>query len=196
MAEDRIDKPFAVINADDFYGRKAYEAVAGYYQSWTPEKANDYCMIGYHLDRTLSEFGSVSRGICQLNGENELVDVVERTSIERTKTGIMYKDGNEAFVLPDGSVVSMNFWGFTPSFFSHLKSGFDSFIRKNYENLKAEFYIPSMVNTMIKSGEARVKVLSCDEQWFGMTYQEDRIIVVESIRALIHKGVYPQKLWT
>lgn len=196
MAEDRIDRPFAVINADDFYGRKAYQALADYYKGWTPVRKNDYCMVGYRLDKTLSEFGSVSRGVCKLNLNNELVDVVERTSIERTPAGIVYKDSKEGTVeLPPDSIVSMNCWGFTPSFFGYLKSGFENFIGKNYENPKAEFYIPTMVNDLIKSSEAGVKVLSCDEQWFGMTYQEDRTFVADSLRELIHKGVYPQKLW-
>ena len=196
MAADRIDRPFAVINADDFYGRKAYQALADYYKNWTPERENDYCMVGYRVDKTLSEFGSVSRGICQINTERELVDVVERTSIEKTSEGIIYKEGNNPSVIisPD-SVVSMNCWGFTPSFFTYLQTGFEAFIRNNYEYPKAEFYIPSMVNTLIRSGQAGVKVLSCDEQWFGMTYQEDRVLVMDSIRTLIHNGVYPRKLW-
>ena len=196
VAEGRIDRPFAVINSDDFYGRKAYQVLAGYYKDWTPQRVNDYCMVGYRLDKTLSEFGSVSRGICKINENRELLDVIERTSIERTADGIVYREGNEpAVVLSPDSVVSMNCWGFTPSFFGHLKAGFDSFIRENYENLKSELYIPSVVNKLIRSGQVGVKVLSCDEQWFGMTYQDDRISVIDSIRTLIRKGVYPQKLW-
>ena len=125
MAEDRINGPFAVINSDDFYGRKAYKALADYYQGWTPEKKNDYCMVGYRLDKTLSEFGSVSRGVCKLNQAEELVDVVERTSIERTPLGIVYKDSKEGSVdLPPDAIVSMNSWGFTHSLFGYLKSEF------------------------------------------------------------------------
>jgi len=196
MAADRIGQPFAVINSDDFYGRKAYQALADHYKNWTPGKENDYCMVGYRLDKTLSEFGSVSRGVCKISPGLELMDVVERTSIERTSAGIVYREGNEEpAVLPPDTIVSMNMWGFTPSFFNYLKTGFEAFIRKNHEDLKAEFYIPSVVNKLIRSGEAGVKVLSCDEQWFGMTYQEDRTIVTNSIRNLIRKGVYPQKLW-
>lgn len=196
MAEDHIDKPFAVINSDDFYGRKAYEALAKYYADWTPLREDDYCMVGYRIDKTLSNFGSVSRGICMVNESQELVDVVERTSIERTSEGIVYREGNEqAVIIPPGSTVSMNCWGFTPSFFKHLQTGFKDFIMNNHENPKAEFYIPSVVNHLIQSGKAGVKVLSCDEQWFGMTYQEDRTLVVDSIRMLIRQGVYPQKLW-
>ncbi len=196
MAEGRIDKPFAVINSDDFYGRKAYRALADYYQDWTPGRENDYCMVGYRLDKTLSDFGSVSRGICRIGENRELLDVVERTSIEGTGKGIVYLEGNEpAVIMSPDTTVSMNCWGFTPSFFEQLKTGFDSFIKKNYENQKAEFYIPSVVNKLIQSKQSGVKVLSCDEQWFGMTYQDDRVVVVDSIRALIRKGVYPQKLW-
>ena len=196
LAGDRLSGPFAVINADDFYGRKAYEVLADYYRGWSPIRENDYCMAGYHVDKTLSEFGSVSRGICKVNRKGELVDVVERTSISGTSAGIVYREGNEPPVtIPADSVVSMNFWGFTPSFFTYLTEGFGSFIRVNHESLKAEFYIPTMVNQLIKSKRVNVKVLSCDEQWFGMTYKEDREFVAESIRSLIQKGVYPQKLW-
>ncbi|MEI8004682.1 MAG: sugar phosphate nucleotidyltransferase [Bacteroidota bacterium] len=196
MAENRIDQPFAVINSDDFYGRKAYQALAGHYKDWTPERKNDYCMVGYRIDKTLSDFGSVSRGICSANKNKELTDVVERTNIERTAQGIVYREANEApVVISPDSTVSMNCWGFTPSFFGYLKTGFEEFIKNNYENPRAEFYIPSVVNRLIQAGEAGVNVLSCDEQWFGMTYQEDRAFVVESIRALVRKGIYPQKLW-
>jgi NDP-sugar pyrophosphorylase family protein len=196
MAAERINEPFAVINSDDFYGRKAYEALASYYKDWTSARKDDYCMVGYRLERTLSEFGTVSRGVCVTGQEGFLEDVVERTSIGRSPNGIVYREGNnDAVVLPDGTIVSMNCWGFTPSFFNYLNKGFTDFIRKNYENLKSEFYIPSMVNQLIHGGKAKVKVLSCDEQWFGMTYQEDRAYVVESIRHLIRKGEYPQKLW-
>jgi len=196
MAADRINGPFAVINADDFYGRKAYKVLADYYSGWTTARENDYCMVGYRLDKTLSEFGSVSRGVCKINEKRQLVDVIERTSIEKKDGLVVYREGTEPPVtIPPDSVVSMNCWGFTPSFFGYLRTGFEAFISKNYENLKAEMYIPSVVNELIKGGKAGVEVLSCDEQWFGMTYQEDRAFVVDSLRDLIRKGVYPQKLW-
>lgn len=196
MADGRIDTPFAVINSDDFYGRSAYKALADYYKDWTPQRSDDYCMVGYQLKNTLSEFGSVSRGVCRTNAEGFLEDVVERTSIERTGQGIVYREGaDQTVVLPEETLVSMNCWGFTPSFFGHLKKGFGTFIDRNYENLKAEFYIPSVVNQLVQSGKAGVKVLSCNEQWFGMTYPQDKPIVVDSIRKLVRKGEYPQKLW-
>jgi len=196
MADGKINGPFAVINADDFYGRGAFESLADYYKDWTSERSNDYCMVGYRVANTLSEFGAVSRGVCQPDSDSFLVDVVERTHIERQQTGIVFKNEKEQFVaIPDDTFVSMNFWGFTPSFFGFLNKGFESFIQKNAENLKAEFYIPSVVNELIKSQQATVRILHCDEKWFGMTYKEDRPIVVKSIRELIRMGVYPENLW-
>ena len=196
MAEGRTDGPFAVINGDDFYGRGAFEAIAAYYRDWTPARGNDYCMVGYQVGKTLSEFGAVSRGICQSGADSLLVDVVERTHIERTPAGIVYKneEGMDVYIGAD-TIVSMNFWGFTPSFFGFLKLGFETFIKENARNLKAEFYIPGMVNELVKNKTAGVKILSCDEQWFGMTYREDRTAVVKSIRELVRRGVYPENLW-
>lgn len=196
MAREAVEGPFAVINADDFYGPKAYQKLADYYQNWTPAKKNDYCMVAYEIGKTLSDHGSVSRGICQTDVHGFLTDVVERTKIVRTSEGIAYKDEQDQSVyLPPDTVVSMNFWGFTPSFFGYLDEGFRTFIKSHHHDPKAEYFIPSEVNHLINQGIAQVKVLSCDEQWFGMTYQEDRSTVVEGIRDLIEKGVYPEKLW-
>jgi dTDP-glucose pyrophosphorylase len=196
MADGKISEPFAVINADDFYGRGAFETLAGYYKYWTPERSADYCMVGYRLANTLSEFGAVSRGVCEPDEQSFLVDVVERTQIARTGAAIAYKDEKEQqVVLPCDTIVSMNFWGFTPSLFGFLNTGFETFIRKNAENLKAEFFIPSVVNDLIKSKQATVRILHCEEKWFGMTYREDRETVVKSIRELVQQGVYPENLW-
>ena len=196
MADGKISEPFAVINADDFYGRGAFETLAGYYKDWTPERSADYCMVGYRLANTLSEFGAVSRGVCEPDEQSFLVDVVERTQIARTGAAIAYKDEKEQqVVLPGDTIVSMNFWGFTPSLFGFLNTGFETFIRKNAENLKAEFFIPSVVNDLIKSKQATVRILHCEEKWFGMTYREDRETVVKSIRELVQQGVYPENLW-
>ena len=195
MADGVIDGPFAVINSDDFYGRGAYRAVAEYYRDWTPEQETDYCMVGYRVANTLSDFGAVSRGVCQADGAGFLQDVVERTHIERGSSGIRFTENGQEAVLPEDTIVSMNFWGFTPSFFGFLKTGFDAFIRASYGNLKSEYYIPTEVNNLIRGGKATVKVLPCTEKWFGMTYQEDRPIVVENIRSLIKNGIYPENLW-
>jgi len=196
MAAGKIDGPFAVINSDDFYGRGAYETLVTYYQKWTKSRRNDYCMIGYTLNNTVSDHGYVSRGICHSDADSYLVDVVERIHIERLKSEIAYKDEGDRFINISGdSIVSMNFWGFTPSFFEYLKTDFNVFLQKNMENPKAEFYIPSVVNEMITGGKATVKVLNCMEKWFGMTYKEDREIVVKGVRKLIKEGIYPEKLW-
>jgi len=196
MADGKINGPFAVINSDDFYGRDAYKALANYYKDWTSQRENDYCMVGYHVANTLSEFGAVSRGVCQPDDHSCLVDVVERTHIERHGNRIDYKnEAGQEITIPGNTIVSMNCWGFTPSFFTHLKRGFAAFILKNADNPKAEFYIPTMVNELIMSGKATVKILDCPEKWFGMTYKEDREVVVKSIRQLIKKGIYPENLW-
>ena len=196
MADGKIDGPFAVINADDFYGRGAFETLSAYYKGWTPEQSGDYCMVGYRVANTLSEFGAVSRGVCSPDKDSFLVDVVERTQIERKEGVIAYKDEHgEPVTLPGETIVSMNFWGFTPSLFGFLKSGFEEFIRKNGDDIKAEFYIPSVVNNLINSGNATVRILHCEDQWFGMTYREDREMVVKSIRKLVKNGVYPENLW-
>ena len=196
MAEGRISGPFAVINADDFYGRGAFEALADYYKDWTSARANDYCMVGYRIANTLSEFGAVSRGVCHPDEHSFLVDVVERTHIERRGTGIAYKTEHDQYVqVPDDTLVSMNFWGFTPSLFAFLNKGFETFIKENADDLKAEFYIPSVVNELIRSRQAAVRILQSNDKWFGMTYKEDRETVVKSIRRLVRSGVYPENLW-
>lgn len=196
MAEEKIDGPFAVINADDFYSRGAFKALVSYYRHWSPARENDYCMVGYPLATTLSDFGPVSRGICQVDENASLINVVERTQIERQAANVVCKNesGQVEPVSPD-TLVSMNFWGFTPSFFAFLRQGFKKFINDNRENQKAEFYIPSMVNELIHNQKVIVKVLKGAEQWFGMTYKEDRVLVVKKIRELVENGVYPENLW-
>jgi len=196
MADGTIDGPFAVINSDDFYGRGAYQKLAEYYQGWSPSRENDYCMVGYRVANTLSEFGAVSRGVCQTDANGFLLDVVERTQIARGEKGICFSEKGQEFPLADNTTVSMNFWGFTPSFFGFLRTGFDDFIRKNVNELKSEYYIPTEVNHLIRERRATVRVLPCVERWFGMTYHEDREKVVKNIRSLIKNGVYPENLWS
>ena len=195
MADGTIDGPFAVINSDDFYGRGAYQTLAEYYQGWSPSRENDYCMVGYRVANTLSEFGAVSRGVCQTDANGFLLDVVERTRIARGEKGICFSEKGQEFPLADDTTVSMNFWGFTPSFFGFLRTGFDDFIRQNVNELKSEYYIPTEVNHLIREKRATVRVLPCVEKWFGMTYHEDREQVVKNIRSLIKNGVYPENLW-
>ncbi len=197
MADGLIDTPFAVINADDFYGHEAYKTLADYYAGWTPARENDYAMVAFEIGKTLSEHGFVCRGVCQADSRNYLENVVERTWIERKPAGIVYKDEADKFIpLSDETVVSMNFWGFTPSFFGHLRSGFREFLQVNGENLKAEYYIPTAVNILIQEKIATVRVLPCAAKWYGITYKEDKEIVVKGIRHLIEKNEYPEKLWS
>ncbi|NQV03174.1 MAG: NTP transferase domain-containing protein [Bacteroidia bacterium] len=197
MADGMIDTPFAVINADDFYGREAYQTLTDYYARWTPDRENDYAMVAFEIGKTLSEHGFVCRGVCQTDMGNYLEDVVERTWIERKPAGIVYKDNEENFIpLSDDTVVSMNFWGFTPSFFGYLQTGFREFLKANGENLKAEYYIPTAVNKLIQDKIATVRVLPCAAKWYGITYKEDKVMVVRGIRRLIEKDEYPEKLWS
>ena len=195
MAKDAIKENFAVINADDFYGREAYQTLVDYFK--TEDRSDtDYCMVGYELKNTLSENGYVSRGQCKSDDQQFLFDVIERTHIERKNNSILFQDENEKSIeLKEDTLVSMNFWGFTPSYFDFLNKKFSRFIPQNTNNLKAEFYIPSVVNDLIEEKRARVKVLHSDASWFGVTYKEDKAGVMENIQALVSSGTYPKKLW-
>ena len=193
VAKDIINEPFAVINADDFYGKQAFQILSDFFAE-TGNKPNKYAMVGYKLKNTLSENGSVSRGVCQ--SENGfLTDVVERTSIAREDGVIKYTDNNEKVVIDEDSVVSMNFWGFSPRFFAQLESDFVDFIDKNSHELKAEFYIPSVANDLIKNKEATIKMLTSNDQWFGVTYQEDKEVTITKVKELVDNGYYPSNLW-
>ena len=196
MAAEKIKEPFAVINADDFYGFDAFREVATYYKDWDPGTKNDWCMVGYDIGNTLSEYGYVSRGVCKINSENFLVDVVERTKIKMLSGKIVFIDeeGTEG-VIPGETQVSMNFWGFTPGIFDCLKSGFHEFLSRSSADPKAEYYIPAVVNDMVKTGTSTVKVLKSKEKWFGVTYREDRDQVVDQIHQLVGRGIYPENLW-
>ena len=195
MAKDVIKENFAVINADDFYGREAYQTLAEYFKSENNNET-DYSMVGYELQNTLSENGFVSRGQCKSDENSFLFDVIERTHIERQGNEIVFQDENEKSVaLQEDTLVSMNFWGFTPSYFAFLNEKFSRFIQANTSNLKAEFYIPSVINELIVEKRARVKVLHSKASWFGVTYKEDKEGVMENIKQLISTGNYPEKLW-
>jgi hypothetical protein len=153
-------------------------------------------MVGYELGKTLSEHGSVSRGVCKADGCAFLREVMERTHIERDPKGIAYLDETgKSFYLDERTTVSMNFWGFTPSFFSHLETGFRDFMKTNASSPKSEFYIPSVINGLLKRKETSVRILPCSDQWFGMTYREDRELVVSRIGELVKAGIYPVDLW-
>lgn len=196
MAADTIrEEPFAVINADDFYGAEAYKTIADYLRSVAAQR-NHYCMVGYELKNTLSDYGSVSRGICSVDSNGNLTSMVERTKIERREDKIVYEDekGN-VFPLAGDTLVSMNMFGFTPDYFKYSEDFFSAYLKDNIGNPKSEFYIPTMVNKLVADGKAQLRVLHSAAQWFGVTYKEDRPAVVERIRKLIAAGVYPDKLW-
>jgi UTP-glucose-1-phosphate uridylyltransferase len=195
MAKDVIGENFAVINADDFYGREAYVTLAKHFEN-LDESSNDNCMVSYNLKNTLSDHGYVSRGQCTSDEEAYLIDVVERTHIEKKGEKIFFQDEDGTEIeLDENTLVSMNFWGFTPQYFKELESRFVKFIKENNDNIKSEFYIPYVVNLLIEESIGKTKVLESDAEWFGVTYQEDRPVVVESIRKLIAAGKYPECLW-
>ncbi|MDO9153801.1 MAG: sugar phosphate nucleotidyltransferase [Paludibacter sp.] len=195
MGKDVIKEPFAVINADDFYGQESYVALADFLRS-AEGKKNEYCMVGYRVGNTLSESGSVSRGVCSADKNGNLLNVVERTHIEEKGGEIIYVDENqEEISIHPNTPVSMNMWGFTPDYFDYSLEYFKEFLAENGQKLKSEFYIPLAVNNLIVSKKASCKVLDTPSKWFGVTYAEDRPQVVLKINELIRKGVYPSKLF-
>ncbi|MBO5263238.1 MAG: nucleotidyltransferase [Bacteroidaceae bacterium] len=196
MGKDVIKEPFAVINADDFYGRDAF-AVMGKWLSELPEgSTGKYSMVGFRICNTLSENGSVARGVCSKNEQDLLTGVVERTEIMRVDGTICYKD-EEGNWQPVGeqTPVSMNFWGFTPDYFKYSEEQFVDFLKANADKPKAEYFIPLVVDNLINSGEATCEVLDTTAKWFGVTYAADRPATVEKIKSLVDAGEYPNKLF-
>lgn len=186
-ASNLIDGPFAAINADDFYGRESYQKLANYYRNGK----QTISMVVYRLDNTLSSFGGVTRGVCEVSKEN-LVSVVETGNIKKTDSGVT-SDGE---VELDGSEpVSVNMWGFTPNLFGHLREMFVEFLEKEGTKLKSEFLIPTVINNLIQLGREKVHVLGSDSSWFGVTYREDKAYVTREIQKLVDEGIYPQKLF-
>ena len=197
MGKSVINEPFAVINADDFYGADAYRVIGEYLSGLADEKGH-YCMVGYEVNKTLSENGTVSRGVCSINDEGFLSSIVERTKIERNAEGqIVFHDLGEDEVLAENTPVSMNLFGFTPDYFDHSEAYFREFLADpaTQANLKAEFFIPLMVNNLIGNGTVKLKVLSITANWFGVTYQADKPQLMAKIEELIEAGVYPRNLW-
>jgi hypothetical protein len=196
MAKDIINEPFAVINGDDFYGSGAFQTMADYLNSLTAETQTQYSLVGYQVGNTMSENGTVSRGICKEDENEFLVSVTERHHIQYAQGGIAFKDDDDSlvFLKPD-TLVSMNFWGFTPEYFKQTEALFSDFVKTNSDSLKAEFYIPFAIDNLITKNIASVKVLRSDAKWFGVTYKEDKPLVIEKLAQLIKAGVYPAKLW-
>ncbi|HEC42884.1 MAG TPA: nucleotidyltransferase [Bacteroides sp.] len=196
VAKSFIRQPFVAINADDFYGAGSYQAMADYLSAHNGSENEKYCMMGYQIQHTLSDFGSVSRGICDSADNDFLKSVVERTEIVRDGEKIHFLDENgEKVELKGDDLVSMNIWGFTPAVFEHIESAFSEFIEINASNKKAELYIPAVVNDLVSRNTASVEILPALDQWFGVTYKEDKPLAVEYIKRLIEKGVYPDNLW-
>ena len=194
MARSVIHEPFAAINADDFYGAEAYKVVADFLSQSVQEEK--YSMVGYRLNKTLSDFGGVSRGICQTDKNNFLTEITETHKIRQVGDTIVCESENKETVqLTGDETVSMNFWGFHPSVFANIENQFIDFLKTNIQIPKSEFYIPFVVFEMIKNGKAKVEVLKADSPWFGVTYQEDKPFVIEQIQKLTDQGIYPEKLW-
>lgn len=192
--KDKVNEPFAVINADDFYGRDGFQKA---YQFLTNEvSSNNYAIIGYELKKTLSDNGSVSRGVCNIDENGNLVDINERTKIYRNADGIItYEDENGLHEVSEDASVSMNFFGFHPNFIEQCDRFFGEFLDAEINNPKGEFFIPLVVDKVVKSNLGHVNVIPTSAQWFGVTYKEDAPVVQESINKLIADGNYPSNLW-
>jgi dTDP-glucose pyrophosphorylase len=196
-AADAIDAPFAVVNADDFYGSQSFENLYTYLsRAGDSDGYYDYCMVGYRLANTLSEHGHVARGVCTPTPEGYLDTIVERTRIRRFDGNARYEDDDGTWKdIPGDTLVSMNMFGFTPSFVAELRDHFPAFLKDNAGNPKAEFFLPTVVNRLIEEKKARVKILPTHDRWIGVTYREDTPKVREAIHALVAEGAYPEKLW-
>ena len=196
VAKDVINEPFAVINADDYYGSESYKLIADFLtKECSPSLM---AMIGYTLHNTLSEHGTVNRGVCELDSDNNLVEVIERTKIAEQNGVVNYNIGSED---PLGEVdrkssVSMNYWGFHPSIFEEIEKGLHNFMRENPDNPTAEYYIPNIITDMIIRGQMNVSVIPTNDNWFGVTYKEDKPMAIESINRYIEEGIYPKNLWS
>ena len=198
MAKDLIHEPFCVINCDDFYNRDSFMVIGKFLADLPDNLTNTYAMVGFRVGNTLSENGTVARGVCSKDENDLLTTVVERTEIMRVDGKVSYKDENGEWVaIEDNTPVSMNMWGFTPDYFAHSDAYFKQFLSdpKNQANPKAEFFIPLMVNELVNNGTSTVKVLDTTSKWFGVTYSADRQATVDRIQALVNEGVYPSKLF-
>lgn len=198
-AIDEIDGPFAVINADDYYGRHAFQTIYDYLSTHEDDDKYRYTMVGYELQNTVTDNGHVARGICQVSADGKLEGIQERTRIEKREGKIAFTedDGETWTYVPGETLVSMNMWGFTRSILEEIQKGFPAFLEKGLaENpMKCEYFLPTVVDNLEKAGRAEVSVLSSKDKWFGVTYKEDKPVVVEAIRKMKEDGLYPEKLW-
>ena len=198
-AISEIDGPFAVINADDYYGRHAFQTIYDYLTTHEDNDKYRYTMVGYRLKNTVTDNGHVARGVCGLNADNELVSVTERTRIEKRDGGIAYSedDGATWNEIDGDTLVSMNMWGFTRSILDEIQAGFPAFLEKGLKEnpMKCEYFLPAVVSSLLEEGCAAVKVLESEDKWYGVTYKEDKPVVVAAVQSLKDEGLYPQKLW-
>ena len=193
------DAPFAVINADDYYGKAAFKGIYNYLSTHADDDKYRYCMVGYELGKTVTDNGSVARGVCQVNGEGFLESVVERTKIEKQADGVIRftEDGSTWMCLPEKTTVSMNMWGFTPSFAAESEARFPAFLDKALvENpMKGEYFLPSTVSALLAEDKATVKMLYSPDKWYGVTYAADKPVVVAALKTMTEQGLYPDGLW-
>lgn len=196
---DEIDGPFAVINADDYYGAHAFREIYDYLTSHSDDEKYRYCMVGYRLGNTLTDNGHVARGVCTADANGYLADICERTRIEKKGNGAAYtEDEGETWVeIPMDAVVSMNMWGFSNSMMKELKDRFPQFLEENLKTnpMKCEYFLPFVVDELLKEEKATVKVLKSEDKWYGVTYKEDKAVVTAAIKMMKDKGMYPQNLW-
>lgn len=196
---DQVDGPFAVINADDYYGAEAFKLIYDYLESHPDDEKYRYAMVGYYLGNTVTDNGHVARGICSANENGELTSIVERTRIEKRDGGIAFTedDGATWTSLPEKTVVSMNMWGFTKSILGEIKDGFPAFLDKGLEEnpMKCEYFLPSVVSGLLESGKATAAVLESADKWYGVTYKEDKPVVTAAIKRMKQEGLYPEHLW-
>jgi nucleotidyltransferase-like protein len=193
-----VDVPFAVINADDFYGRTSFQVLGDYLRTAQDVGGmHDFCMVGFRLDNTLTDHGHVARGVCAVDERGHLLGVRERTRIQRFGDSAKYTEDGETWIeIPGETTVSLNMWGFTPSMFTELEARFLSFLEANADNiLRAEYFLPEVVGGLVREGRSTVRVLATDERWFGVTYKADKPMVEQAVRELIRRGVYPENLW-
>lgn len=196
--KDIVHEPFAVINADDYYGKEAFTKLHDFLLKYTPEKSKEFCMAGFILKNTLSENGAVTRGVCETNDEQYLTAVHETSNIVKTESGAAVNVGGTLTSIDANSHVSMNMWGLTPEFIQMLEDGFIDFFKNTEEKdiLKVEYLLPIYIDELLQKGEVSVKVLESNDKWFGVTYKEDKEIVVESFKQLIRNGVYKETLFS
>lgn len=196
---DQVDGPFAVINADDYYGEEAFRLIYDYLTTHQDDEKYRYTMVGYLLGNTVTDNGYVSRGVCTMNPQDELVAVTERTRIEKREGGIAFtEDGGETWnELAADTIVSMNMWGFTKSMLEEIRDGFPAFLDGGLKTnpMKCEYYLPAVVSRLLGEERATVSVLKSQDKWYGVTYKEDKPVVVEAIRRMKDDGLYPQHLW-